>query len=148
MRFARFRERAFEYSCVMKIVKPIALLLFLAAVPWAMWYNLTYDRYGVANRPAPPVFIQIVTVDAGVFNNTLKSKAAEYARRNYGVRIFVLPMTVEQIGVQEFDIRIIRDSGTIHAFVSLAQTKEAIEHCHKFLEGIAQESETFKINIR
>jgi len=112
-----------------------------------MWYNLNYDRYGVIDRPAPPVFIQVVTVDAGIFNNTLKSKAAEYANRNHGVRIFVLPMTQEQVGLQDFDIRVIRDGNMIYAFISQAQTRESIEHCRKFLDKIAQEQEHFKIHI-
>ena len=71
----------------MKVIKTFVAVLFLLSVPWALWYNLTYDRYGSIDRPSPPVFIQIVTVDAGVFNNTLKTKAAEYATRNHGVRI-------------------------------------------------------------
>jgi len=118
-----------------KVVKIVALIVLLAAVPWAMWYNLNYDRYGVIDRPAPPVFIQVVTVDAGVFNNTLKAQAATYSNRNHGVRIFVLPMTAEQVGLQDFDIRIIRDNNVLYAFISPTQTKEAIEHCKKFLEG-------------
>jgi len=120
----------------MKLVKIFGIGLLLLAVPWAMWYNLNYDRYGTIDRPSPPVFIQVVTVDAGVFNNTLKAKAAEYANRNHGVRIFVLPMTQEQIGLQNFDIRIIKDGETLYAFISPAQTKEALNHCNKFLEGI------------
>jgi len=120
----------------MKIVKATAVVLFLATVPWAMWYNLNYDRYGTIDRPAPPVFIQVVTVDAGVFNNTLKSKAAEYANRNHGVRIFVLPMSAEQVTLYDFDIRIIRDGGVLYSFISPTQTKEAIKHCEKFLEGV------------
>ena len=132
----------------MKIIKTIAITLFLLAVPWAIHYNLNYDRYGTIDRPSPPVFIQIVTVDAGSFNNTLKAKAAEYANRNHGVRIFVLPMTQEQIGTQEFDVRIIRDGGEVYAFIAPAQTKEALEHCEKFLSKIAQESERLKINIK
>jgi len=133
---------------VVKILKITAVALFLVSVPWALWYNLNYDRYGRLDRPAPPVFIQIVTVDAGSFNNTLKSRAAEYANRNYGVRIFVLPMTAEQISTQDFDIRIIREGSTVHAFISPTQTREAIQHCKDFLHKIAQESETLKINIR
>jgi len=117
-----------------RIIKIIAAALFLAAVPWAMWYNLNYDRYGTIDRPAPPVFIQVVTVDAGVFNNTLKSKAAEYANRNHGVRLFVLPMNAEQITLYDFDIRIIRDGGELYAFISPTQTKEAAGHCQRFLE--------------
>jgi len=132
----------------MKIAKAIAAVIFLAAVPWAMHYNLNYDRYGVIDRPTPPVFIQIVTVDAGVFNNTLKTKAAEYANRNHGVRIFVLPMTAEQVGSQQFDIRIIRDGSNIHAFISQTQTAHAIEHCDKFMHKIAQEADTFQIHIK
>ena len=131
----------------MKFVKTIALIALVACLPWAIYYNLNYDRYGVINRPAPPVFIQIVTVDAGVVNNTLKLRAAEYARRNFGVRVFVLPMTQDQIGTQEFDIRIIRDGDTLHAFISPLQTKESIEHCHDFLNGIVQETVNVKISI-
>ena len=127
----------------MKAIKIVAVVLFLAAVPWAMHYNLNYDRYGTIDRPAPPVFIQVVTVDAGVFNNTLKAKAAEYSNRNNGVRIFVLPMTAEQVGLQEFDIRIIRDGGVLYTFISPTQTKEALEHCKKFLEGF--DGTSFKI---
>ena len=119
----------------MKVIKIIVAVLFLVAVPWAMWYNINYDRYGTIDRPAPPVFIQVVTVDVGVFNNTLKSKAAEYANRNHGVRIFVLPLNQEQVGLQDFDIRIIRDDGVVYAFISHTQTKEALAHCRKFLEG-------------
>jgi len=121
---------------VRRILKIAVAVVFLSAVPWAMWYNINYDRYGTIDRPAPPVFIQVVTVEAGIFNNTLKAKAAEYANRNHGVRIFVLPMTAEQIGLQDFDIRIIRDDDTFYAFISPTQTKEAIIHCEKFLEDI------------
>jgi hypothetical protein len=119
----------------MKILKAVALVVLLAAVPWAMYYNLNFDRYGVIDRPAPPVFIQIVTLDAGVFNNTLKARAADYASRNHGVRIFVLPMSAEQVSLYDFNIRIIRDGGVNYAFISPTQTKEALEHCKKFLEG-------------
>lgn len=131
----------------MRILKIAAAVCFLAAVPWAIHYNLHYDRYGVIDRPAPPVFIQIVTVDAGMLNNTLKSKGAEYSNRNQGVRIFVLPMTQEQISAQEFDIRIIKDGDTFHAFISPAQTKEAIKHCREFLNRISQETANLKIHI-
>jgi len=132
-----------------KTFKLTTVLLFLfVAVPWALWYNLTYDRYGSIDRPAPPVFIQIVTVDAGSINNTLKAKAAEYIRKHDMVRIFVLPMSQEQIGTQEFDIRIIRDGNILHAFISLAQVKEAVEHCRGFLAKVAQEIEGFVINIK
>lgn len=130
----------------MKVLKIIAAMLFFAAVPWAIHYNLNYDRYGAIDRPAPPVFIQIVTVDAGSFNNTLKANAAAYSARN-SIRIFVLPMTYEQIGTQEFDIRIIKDSNVLHAFVSQAQTKEALEHCKEFLNKITQENANLKIHI-
>jgi hypothetical protein len=131
----------------MRILKIVTVVFFLASVPWAINYNLGYDRYGTIDRPAPPVQIQIVTVNAGSFNNTLKTRAAGYANKNSGVRIFVLAMTAEQVGAQEFDIRIIKDGGTFHAFVSTAQTNQAIGHCEKFLENLAQENETLKIHI-
>lgn len=129
-----------------RIFEIIALVAIIAAVPWALQYNLNYDRYGVIDRPAPPIFIQIVTVDAGVFNNTLKANAANYSAQFDGVRIFVLPLTAEQIGTQEFDIRIIKDAGVLHAFVSPSQTKEAIKCCKEFLDKIAQENENLKIH--
>lgn len=144
---AASRKDSWRRSLV-KLVKIFSMIIFLAAVPWAMHYNLNYDRYGTIDRPTPPVFIQIVTVNAGVFNNTLKAKAAEYASRNHGVRIFVLPLTAEQVGAQEFDVRIIRDGLSVHAFISQAQTPHAVEHCQNFLHKIAQENETFQINIR
>jgi len=132
----------------MKTVKIFGIIFFLVSVPWAIHYNLNYDRYETITRPAPPVFIQIVTVDAGAFNNTLKTSAAKYSDRNYGVRIFVLPMTQEQIGTQEFDIRIIKDGDTLHAFISPIQTKEALKHCKEFLDKIAQETTNLKIHIK
>jgi hypothetical protein len=132
----------------MKTLKIVACVVFACLVPWALYYNLNYDRFGVIDRSAPPVFIQVVTVDAGVVNNSLKSSAASYAQRNSATRIFVLPMTVEQIGTQEFAIRIIRDGNTLHCFVSPAQTKEALEHCQKFLQLITQELEGFQIQIK
>ena len=131
----------------MKLIKIAAIVLFLASVPWAIDYNLRYDRFGALDRPNPPVLIQIVTVDAGLLNNTLKQKGAEYVRRNMGVRIFVLPMTLEQIGTQEFDVRIIKDNGNFHCFISPAQTKYALEICQEFLGEIVQENENFKIHI-
>ena len=131
----------------MKVLKIITLVIFLASVPWAMWYNLNFDRYGIIDRPAPPVFIQVVTVDVGVFNNTLKTHAAAYSNRNHGVRNFVLPLNAEQIGLQEFDIRIIKDDGVFYAFISPTQTKEAGEHCRKFLEKLEQDNPNFKIHI-
>ena len=130
-----------------KVILALAVVAFLAAVPWAISYNLSYDRYGAIDRPAPPVFIRVATVGAGSLNNTLKAKAAEYSNRNGGVRIFVLALTQEQIGAQEFDIRIVRDGDEVHAFVSPVQVKEAIQHCEKFLEKIAQENENVKIHI-
>jgi len=132
----------------MKTAKIVAVLLFLASVPWAISYNLSYDKYGSIDRPDPPVFIQIVTVNAGSLNNTLKTKAAEYAKTNGGVRIFVLALTPEQVGAQEFDIRIIKDDNLFHAFVSSVQTKEAKQHCKNFLEKLAQENNTLKIHIK
>lgn len=136
---------------VVKIIKArmfriIVIVAIFAAVPWAMHYNLNYDLYGTIDRPAPPIFIQIVTVDVGVFNNTLKANAAKYSVQFSGVKIFVLPLIAEQITMQEFDIRIIKNDGTLHAFVSSTQTREAIKHCKDFLDEIAQENENLKIH--
>jgi len=132
---------------IFRIAKITGVALFLALVPWAIYYNLSFDRYGTIDRPTPPTFIQIVTVDVGGFNNTLKTNAAKYSSQFDDVRIFVLPMTNEQVGTQEFDIRIIRDGDVLHAFISPTQTKVATQHCKDFLDKIAQEHTNLKIHI-
>ena len=133
------------YILLMKLFRRIILVItvtvFLAAVPFAMWYNLNYDKYGSIDNPARPVFIQVCTVDTQAYNNTLRQKAAEYSNTNKTVRIFVLSLSPEQISGHEYDIKIINDDNTLHAFISPAQTEEAIRHCEKFLNNIQTQTE-------
>ena len=125
----------------MRIFKTVIAVVFLALVPPAMWYNLNYNKYGAIDRDIEPVFIQVCTVNAQQYNNTLRQKSAEYANSNRSVKVFVLPLSQEQIAAYEYDIKIINDSETLHAFISPSQSSTAIRHCKNFLNKVKTETE-------
>ena len=123
------------------IIKVTVVVVFVALVPFAMWYNLSYDKYGTIESPTQPVFIQVCTVNTHLYNNTLRFKAVEYANENRAVKIFVLPLSIEQIVGHEYDIKIIYEDETLYAFISSNQDNTAIRHCEKFLNKVRTETE-------
>ena len=112
--------------------KVILVTVLFAITPFAISYNLSFDKYGTIGNPAEPIFIQVCTVDAN-----LRPCALEYMKSNRNVQIFILPLSAEQIGAVQCDIKIIRDGETLHAAISTVPPKR--EHCKRFL-GMAQES--------
>jgi|GEM_PF-4655050 len=128
------------------IIKTFLAVVFVCAVPLAMWYNLGYDRYGTIDRPTDSVFIQICTVHFGRYNNSWRQKAAEYCNKNKYVKIFILSFENEealssQVNPDIYDIKIIYEDGTFYAFISSLQTPNEISHCESFLVKVRTETE-------
>ena len=117
-----------------RVVLVTLTVLFFASVPFAMWYNTNYDRYGMIVEPPIPVFISVCTVEVGgAFNNTLRQRAAEYTRANLNVKLFIMPLSREQANGQSYPIIIMRENDALHSFVSDALPGYETEHCHRFL---------------
>jgi len=111
----------------MKVLKALIILAFLASIPWAINYNLNFDKYGSLDNPAEPVFIQVCTLNTPNF----RQQAAEYSQKNPNVKIFTIALSAELIDTIQCDIKIIRDGETLRAFIYSSQP-----HCKKFLDYI------------
>lgn len=113
-----------------------AVILFAISIPFAMHYNLNYDKYGTVYRDTDSVFIRLITVNAAQYNTSIRLQAAKYHRN---VKIFVLPLVAEL--EYDWDIKIIPDDDTLHAFISKSQSSTAIRHCENFLVKLQAETE-------
>lgn len=126
---------------VKKIGVILVVVLFFLSVPFAMVYNINYDRYGGINATAPTIFIQISMIDTPTHNNTFRIRASEYMAKHKNVKIFIIVLSAEQSNPMRHDIKIVRDDTTLHAFISNNQTNSAIQHSNDFLDFVAEQNQ-------
>jgi len=138
--------------------------LFLISVPFAMWYNINYDKYGEVFDTPQQITITIHAIDTSPYNNTFRRYSAEYSTKNQGVKIIIIPLTGEQSNPTHADIKIVREVTqtpehqnsqsnnsqsatpptpitTIHAFISQNIPSHVLNHANGFIEFLINQTE-------
>lgn len=123
---------------IRKIVLWVLAALFFISVPFAVYYNQQYDRFGAIGREPTPVFITVIAIESDRYVGTFKLTAAEYTTKNDEVKILILPLKRELIQNMNYSIAIINENGILHAFISKGLDTHETEHCNAYLEKLAQ----------
>lgn len=125
----------------------VLAVFFFASVPFAVYYNQQYDRFGAIGREQTPVFITIVSVDADRYVGTFKLAAAQYTKKNDTVKILVMPLKRELLPNMKYSIAVVNETGILHAFISKDLNAQEIEHCTAYLEKLG-ENESLMLSIK
>ena len=123
---------------VKRIILAVLISLFFISVPFAIYYNRQYDRFGTIGREKTPVFITIVAVDADRHVGTVRLTAAEYTSKNNAVKIFVMPLKRNLLPNVKYSIALVYENGILHAFVWEGLNETELQHINTYLARLNQ----------